>query len=386
MSTRVAFVTTHPIQYQIPLFRILHEKPDIDLTVFYCHQPDQDQQGDGFGVAFQWDIPLLDGYNYEFLRNVSQNPSVTAFRGCDTPEIDGRIRDGRFDAVIVNGWVVKSCLQTLRACRRHRVPCLVRGEANLLRPRPWWKHIVHGHLVRQYAACLYIGQANRDFYRRHGVPEERLFPAPYCVENSRFTSSGQGLPRAELRRQWNIPEQGLCFLFSGKLETKKHPLELLQAFRDVTAGGHPAHLLIAGDGPLHTVCEQYVRQHGLPVTFTGFLNQSRMPDAYRAADCLVLPSDHGETWGLVVNEAMCCGLPAIVSDQVGCRADLIIEGETGASFPFGDWSALTIAMSRWAREPARVREMGQAVRKHIDNYSPDVAVQGIERAIHSVAH
>ena len=90
---------------------------------------------------------------------------------------------------------------------------------------------------------------------------------------------------------------------------------------------------MVGSGELEGTCHQQAERRGLPVTFTGFLNQGEIADAYAAADALVLPSDSGETWGLVVNEAMACGLPAIVSDHVGCVADLVIHGQTGLIFP-----------------------------------------------------
>ncbi len=136
---KLGILTTHPIQYQVPWFRALASLPDIDLTVFFCMFPDSKQQGEGFGVAFEWDVPLLDGYHYRVLENISPQPAVGSFKGCDTPEIDRIVRDEGFDAFIVNGWVVKSCLQLLWACNKNKVPCVVRGESNNLRPRVWWK-------------------------------------------------------------------------------------------------------------------------------------------------------------------------------------------------------------------------------------------------------
>ena len=382
MPFRVAFVTTHPIQYQVPVFSELARRPELDLTVLFCQIPDAAAQGDGFGVDFQWDVPLLDGYQYEVLRNVAKKPSVTAYHGCDTPEIAERIRRAGFDAVVVNGWVVKSCLQTLRACRTLGVPCIVRGEANLLRPRPWWKHWLHGRLVRRFSAYACIGQANREFYTRHGANNDQLFASPYCVDNARFSSAG-GDPsrRLSVRQHWGIEEDRVCYLFSGKFETKKHPLELLEALSVAVRANNNLHLLMVGDGALRPACQQFADERHLPATFTGFLNQSEITDAYAAADCLVLPSDHGETWGLVVNEAMACGRAAIVSDQVGCRQDLIVEGRTGLSFPFGRWSELADRLTELASDRSRLRRMGEAAAKHVAMCSPAAAAEGIAQAV-----
>ncbi len=87
----------------------------------------------------------------------------------------------------------------------------------------------------------------------------------------------------------------------------------------------------------------------MPLHVAGFQNQTELPAWYAAADVLVLPSDGGETWGLVVNEALACGTPAVVSDAVGCAPDLALDrdpGRTGAVFAVGDPAALADAVER----------------------------------------
>lgn len=384
MKLRIAFLTTHPIQYQVPVFRHLAKHPELDFKVLFCQLPDARSQGDGFAKSFKWDIPLLDGYQYEVLTNVAARPSVTNFAGCDTPEITQRIRREQFDAVVVNGWVAKSCLQTLWACKRARIPCIVRGEANNIRPRPWWKRQIQRQLVRQYSACLYIGQASKSFYRSHGVPDRKLFPALYCVDNDRFAKAAAVVDRQTARRQFQLSPKATVFLFSGKLIEKKHPLELLVAIRAAAEAGAKLECLVVGDGELRANCESYARQFNLPVRFAGFLNQTQMAEAYVAADCLVLPSNHGETWGLVVNEAMACGRPAIVSNQVGCAADLIVRGQTGEVFSHGDWRELSTLLRQTAESPELLRQWGEGAQRHVATYSPEAAALGIAQAVQSV--
>lgn len=393
---RVAFVTSHPIQYQVPVFRHLAERDDMEFEVLFAMLPDAVAQGVGFGVHFEWDLPLLDGYKYSLLNNVSSSPGVTHFRGCDTPDIVDELKRWQIDVVVVNGWVVKTCLQTLAACCRLGIPCIARGEANHLRPRPWWKRLLQKRLVRSYDAVLPIGSANRDFYLSHGVPEARMFAAPYCVDNARFEhASQQALERRDqLRNQRRIPPDAVCFVYCGKLEQKKHPVELIGAFlkasRTVVGNGNsgPMHLLVVGDGELRNKCEFLVSEFGrlnpgedVPVTFTGFRNQSQIVDDYVAGDVLVLPSDAGETWGLVVNEAMVCGRPAIVSDLVGCAADMITDGRTGWTFPFGDWDALTDVLLKVSRIAGKLPEMATDCRSRAAAHGPDVAANGIARAV-----
>ncbi|QDV43157.1 GDP-mannose-dependent alpha-(1-6)-phosphatidylinositol dimannoside mannosyltransferase [Stieleria neptunia] len=382
---KVAFVTSHPIQYQVPVFRHLHARTDLDFQVLFAMLPDAAAQGAGFGVEFEWDIPLLEGYEYDVLENVSTNPGLTHFRGCDTPGIKDELRRREIDVVIVNGWVVKTCIQTLRACNQMQIPCIVRGEANRLRRRPWWKRMLQRQLVRRYDAYLPIGKANREFYRSYGIDEERMFDSLYCIENERFARISESTEddRQSFRRRWNLPEDSVCFLFCGKFEAKKHPFELVESFSRAFRSGKESnrmHLLMVGDGELRLRCERLAAEHNLPVTFTGFLNQSEIVASYTAADCLVLPSDHGETWGLVVNEAMACGRPAIVSDQVGCRDDLIIEGETGFSFAFGNWDQLASLLQRASGDEVDLRKMGAAACRRIADYSPKNAAEGIARA------
>lgn len=387
---KLAILTTHPVQYQVPWFRKLSRQPGVDLTVFFCLLPDARQQGDGFGVEFKWDIPLLEGYHYRVLCNVAKHPSVTSFRGCDTPEIASILKQGNFDAAVVNGWVVKSCLQTLWACRRHGIPCLVRGESNVLRPRAWYKRLIHRVLLSQYSACLAIGKANRAFYLRNGVEASRIFMTPYGVDNDWFATRAALAreQRGEFRREWGIAPDAVVFLFSGKLIPKKRPLDLIRAMAEAqqsSAAKLNWHLLIAGDGALRAACESLATELTVPVTFAGFLNQQAMPGAYAASDCLVLPSDIGETWGLVVNEAMASGLPAIASDQVGCHPDLIVPEKTGFVFPCGDVQALSRCLMDMAENPGRCREMGAVAREKVSGYTDDAVVAGILQALEAVS-
>jgi len=381
---RLVAVETHPIQYKAPLFRRLAAHPKIDLTVLYAMIPDAAGQGAGFGVPFSWDVPLLDGYRYEVLENHAKNPSVTRFSGCDTPGLFNRLRRDMPDAVLVNGWVVKTCLQALWACRRLGIPCLVRGEANLLRPRAKWKHLLHRLLLMQYSGYLAIGSANREFYQFHHCPENRIFWAPYAVDNGFFAVQATARigRRDELRAAFGIPSGACVFLFAGKLEEKKHPLDLLEAVSLLPADVRArVHVLVAGDGSLRGECEQLARDKQIPVSFAGFLNQSRLPDAYAAADVLVLPSGAGETWGLVVNEAMASGLPAVISLGSGCCADLVVEGETGHAFVPCDTAALAKILDRYLNDSGRARRQGRAAALHIDSFSFEKIEAGLLAAL-----
>jgi glycosyltransferase involved in cell wall biosynthesis len=381
---RVALFATHPIQYHVPWFRALSGRRDLAVKVFFGQVPDAQQQGVGFGVDFQWDIPLLDGYAFEVLQNVAVPPSLGTFAGCDTPDVGKRLREWAPDLAILTGWQSKMLVQAWWACVRLQLPRIVRGESNAMARRPLWKRAVHRAWLRGFDRFLAIGRANRDFYLRAGVDEARIHPCPYFVDNQRFADAARLLraQRTALRSTWSIPDATTCYLFCGKLIAKKHPLDLLRALERAVAAGAPAHVLMVGDGELMPEARALASNARLPVTFAGFLNQTEVVGAYVAADCLVLPSDAGETWGLVVNEAMACGVPAIVSDKVGCGPDLISEGVTGATFPLGDTGALAQRLIEFARDSARLRAMGAAACERVTTgYSVARATEGTLAAV-----
>jgi glycosyltransferase involved in cell wall biosynthesis len=370
---RLGFLISHPIQYYAPIFRELAKQ--CDLTVYFAHRQTGEGQADaGFGDAFEWDVDLLAGYRSRFLTNVARQPSTDRFGGCDTPGIRAEIADGRFDAFVVPGWGLRSYLQADRACRRARVPVMVRGDSQLVGKRRavirLAKALLYPRMMRRFDGYLYVGRRSRDYFEHYGARPSRLFFAPHCVDNDAFGSAGRtGRP---LRNPSRNPAR---LLFAGKLIERKHPLDLIRAAALLQAGGASVEVAFAGSGALEAGLRRAAQEAGLAAVFHGFVNQSALPATYAAADMLVLPSDGRETWGLVVNEAMACGLPAVVSDAVGCGPDLVEEGATGAVFPLGDVAGLAAAIGRTlALDPVR---SGEAVRARIALYSPRRTARGI---------
>jgi glycosyltransferase involved in cell wall biosynthesis len=388
---RVAVVSTHPIQYQAHWFRSLAARPALKIHVYYCHRASpQEQAHAGFGVAFDWDLPLLDGYPHTFLENVARPPGPGRFAGYDTPEIKNVIRGGHYDAVLINGWHYKSAWQAIWACRKSGVKVLVWSDSNLHSNRSIPKRMAKGLLYRSFIprfdGCLSVGKWSREYFLYYGARPERVFFVPHSVDTDRITAASHRLEprRAQLRRQWGLDEKDSVFLFAGKFIDKKRPMDFVRAITQAKCQGAAVQGLMVGDGPLRESCGHFVREHNSPIRFTGFLNQSQIVAAYVASDLLVLPSDGGETWGLVVNEAMTCGRPCIVSDYVGCGPDLIEIGKTGAIFPMGDVNALTGFVTDLAREPSRVAFMGAQSRYLIQKYSTEAAVEGMLHCLTSI--
>lgn len=384
---RVLAIASHPIQYQAPWFRALASTPSIDFSVLFMQQPDSQEQGRGFGVAFTWDVPLLEGYRWRKVPQLRGRGGLHGFFAARVAHPRALLRELAPDVVLLTGWHVWPLVQMLLAAWWAGIPVIMRGESNALRRRPWLTRALHRILLAPCAAFLPIGRANRDFYRGYGIADRRLFEAPYFVDNARFTQAAAEAmqDREQLRANWSIPPDAVCFCYAGKLEPKKRILDLLDALKIAMRQPVRLHLLVVGSGELMVEAKAKVAEHGLPVTFAGFLNQTQIPSAYVASDCLVLPSDYGETWGLVVNEAMACGRPAIVSDRVGCADDLVTHGETGAVFPFGDTSALARHIAELAAQPSRLLAMGEAARQRVlQHYSVEQSVAGTVRAIEYV--
>ena len=391
-TPRLLVVGSHPVQYHTPMFRTLEADPALASDVLYLSLPDARTQGLGFGVAFTWDVPLLEGYRWHQARSGRGRGITSGYGGVwlANPLVElgwgpSRLRP---DAIFLTGWHFLGLVQVHLVARLLRIPVILRMDSNGARPRSWLLNRIYGVLFRGVAVGLPVGQANARWYRSNGVAADRLIPSPHFIDNASFAvqAAGQRNQRQALRQRWGIPEGAFCFLFAGKLQDKKRPQDLLKAIQILqessTTRAGAIHLLIVGSGHLEESCRAQVAADDLPVTFAGFLNQSEIAAAYAASDCLVLPSDHGETWGLVVNEAMACGLPAVVSDLVGCREDLIIEGKTGLSYPCGDPGALAACLVRMAGDPEASRRMGEAGQQLVERaFTVEAAVAGIRAGV-----
>ena len=381
---RLAIVTSHPIQYNAPLFRALAQRADVQ--VYFAHRQTADQQGAaGYGVAFQWDVDLLDGYPSAFLENRARTPGIDRFSGCDTPGVASLLSRRRFDACLVTGWNLRSYWQAARAARRAGLPVLVRGDSQLGTARSTAKRaikrLVYPRLLRRFDGCCYVGQRNREYLAHYGVGPDRLFFAPHCVDNARFEAAAVSARagRERIRASWGATPGDLVLLHVGRLVELKRPADLLRAAEALNARGWPAHVVFVGDGPLAEELRRVAAAVNVRAHFAGFRNQSELPSCYVAGDLLVLASE-SETWGLVANEAMACGVPAVVSDAAGCVPDLIEPGRTGDRYPVGDVPALAAAVVRLVPALAS-RALDEALRAKLQVYSPEMAARGVLAAV-----
>jgi glycosyltransferase involved in cell wall biosynthesis len=386
---KLALVTSHPIQYHSPWFREMARRPGLDLEVLFCHLPSPaEQAAAGFGVEFEWDSSLLDGFRYRLLRNVAANPSVNRFSGLDTPEISEIVSKGQYDAVLLFGWSYKSAWQAIGACWRNKIPLLVRSDSHLHTNRRSWKKLLkalpYRLLIPKLDACLAVGQWSAEYFLHYGARPDRVFIVPHTVDPS-FERDSRALSvnRAQLRSRWGMGPAETIFLFVGKFTAIKRPVDFIRGILEARKRCASIAGIMVGDGLLREHCQRLVEELQLPIRFTGFLNQSEIVPAYIAADVLVVPSD-AETWGLVVNEAMSCGRLCLVSDRVGCGPDLVESSDCGFVFPLGDVDALASRMVDCASRSERVIAMGERARAVAARYSVPAAVESLLQALSSV--
>jgi glycosyltransferase involved in cell wall biosynthesis len=385
---KLAVITTHPVQYYAPWFRCLAAETDIQLRVFYLWNPEVTRHRDRtFQRQVEWDIPLLDGYPWEWVPNRSKDPGSHHFMGLYNPAIVRRVIAFQPDAALLFGYAYLTHMLMIGSPYLKAIPFLFRGDSHLFgRPIPYpysLKKIFRKLVFKRFARFLAVGKANHDYFLEHGVRNNQIDHCPHCVDNDRFSLTEQQRIRSrnQWRQAWNIPDHHDVILFVGKFETKKQPVELLRAFLE--ADLDRTSLVFVGSGELERELRTLAGEAGAQqVVFSGFANQSVMPEVYAAADLLILPSrGHAETWGLCVNEAMASGLPVIVSSHVGCGPDLVEPGKTGWVF-----DALSYhEMVRVLKEAVAVREdwkkMGRLSRKTILNYSFSEAGRSLERSL-----
>lgn len=382
---RIGFLLSHPIQYYAPIFRALAAR--CDLQVFFAHRQSAAGQADaGFGVAFEWDVDLLSGYQSKFLPNVARHPSTDHFNGCDTPGIRKEIAEGRFDALVVPGWALRTYWQGVLAGRKAGVTVLVRGDSQLGGHQKAWirlaKRLVFAQVLRRFDGFLYVGQRNRAYLTHYGVPERRLFFSPHCIDNDLFGAASEAARRdgvADKGAGRRVPR----ILFVGKLMARKRPVDVLCAADMVSRRIGPVEVVFAGSGELEPELRRVAAETKVATTFLGFVNQSQLPAVYSSADVIVLPSNSSETWGLVINEAMACGVPAAVSEAIGCAPDLVENGVTGATFADGDVAGCARALeSVLALDGAATR---RRLAERMATYSPARAADGIVEAALALA-
>jgi glycosyltransferase involved in cell wall biosynthesis len=380
---RVALIASHVIQYQAPFFRLLAERPELDLDVLFCSTDGAVSYRDPeMQTTLRWDLDLLGGYRHRFLRNFGSGEGYTRLIN---PGIVPALLFGRYDAAIFFlGWGTVTSLLGMAACRMSGTPILMFGDSSFPPPETSVKGTLRAGFLRAIVGLtdqyLVSGTLNADYYAHYGADRARFHLVPWAIDNTRFEHGARFADgeREALRQRFGITTDQMAIVYSGKLLPRKDPMTLLRA---VDAMQHRANtaVLFLGHGELREELESFARDRGLHVHFAGFVNQSELPQHYAMADVFVLPS-RDDPRATVVNEAMACGLPIVITDRCGPSGDIVQHGENGFVFAAGDVAALAAHLDALS-DPVLRRSMAQRSRDIIAGWGYSRGVEGVLEAL-----
>jgi glycosyltransferase involved in cell wall biosynthesis len=383
---KLAIVSTHPIQYNAPVYKLLSERKKIHIKVFYTWENSKDGVFDiKFNQNIKWDIPLLEGYEYEFVKNTSKKQGSHSFKGIINPNLNKQIEKWGANAVLIFGWNFHSHIRAMRYFKG-KIPVFFRGDSTLIDEKPGLKTILRRIILKtifkKIDFAFYVGKNSKDYFLKHGLKEKSLVYAPHAIDNERFIDSNRKYDSVAIQWQQDlgIKKEDIVFLYAGKFESKKDPEILINAANHLNSDKYK--FIFAGDGFLKNQLYEMANKN-INIVFLPFQNQSIMPVLYRLCDVFVLPSKGpGETWGLGVNEAMACSRAILVSDKVGCAPDLVQNGKNGYIFKAGDIEDLVKRIGNFNKENCIT--FGNNSFKMIQDFSFKNIANAIESAINKL--
>jgi glycosyltransferase involved in cell wall biosynthesis len=388
---RLAYLVTHPIQYQAPLLRRIAAEPGIELTVFFCSDFSLRSYLDPyFGKVIAWDVPLTEGYRYQILPALGRTDRLSFWRPFNYG-LARRLDQGNFEVLWVHGYNRWFHWLAMAGAKIRGLKVLVRDEATLLSaPRNKLKRLakrVFFLILRNLVdGFLAIGRLNAEYYQSYGIGPDRIFSVPYAVDNAFFQQKAReaSRERERLRSELGLEPGRPIILYLSKLSTVKRGADLLEAYirmsPDQVQEPTP-YLLFVGEGDQKQILEARARAlNWSSIKFLGFKNQTELPRYYDLCDVLVLPSVF-EPWGLVINEVMNAGRAVVVSDQVGCGPDLVRRGENGEVFKAGDIAGLSLALHELVGNLPKCRALGQKSLQIISKWGIEEDAAGLKKAL-----
>ena len=371
---RLAIVTSHPIQYNAPLFKLLNERGNISIKVFYTWGKEvmENKFDPGFGKSIQWNIPLLEGYGFSFVKNTSPDPGTHHFKGIINPELNNEIEAWKADALLLFGWSFQSHLKCLRYFH-NKIPVLFRGDSTLLDEKRGIKQALRRLFLKWVYShvnfAFYVGENNKNYFLAHGLKPAQLIYASHAVDNERFFGPSDRYEEQaiEIRKNLGIQTDDLVLLFAGKIEAKKNPFFLIDLLNRIS--DQRLKILFAGSGALQSDLKSLAAKDDR-ILLIDFQNQQLMPAIYRVANLFILPSaGPGETWGLALNEAMASGRAVIASNKTGGAIDLIEDGVNGLILDLKNNAPLKELIQSCLNDKQKLLEMGRQSQLKIQSFT-----------------
>jgi glycosyltransferase involved in cell wall biosynthesis len=377
---KIAIISSHPIQYNAPLFALLVEKGEFQLRVFYTWGEDavKPKFDPDFGKVIEWDIPLLEGYSYQFVKNVAKRPGSHHFFGIDNPHLIYEIEEWGADVVWIWGWSFKSQLMAMRYFSG-KIPVWFRGDSiSLARPKglqSLMRSVFLKWVYKHVDFAFYVGEHNKNYYLENGLDSDQLVLANHAVDNDRFVNSSISKEEIkQFRASLGLAENDFVILFAGKLEPRKNPFYLKEIWNYISSPN--IKLLIVGNGPLEkelkSLCKGDKR-----ICFLDFQNQTRMPKLYQSCNALILPSV-SETWGLAMNEAMASGIPVLASENCGGAIDLL-QDDCGFIFPLNNPQLVANTIGNWHNDEEFYKNLKIKAKRRIKEFSYEKIVEVVNQ-------
>ena len=371
---RLAYLVSHPIQYQAPLLRRIAQEPGIDLTVFFGSDASvKGYRDEGFGgIVVKWDVPLLEGYQHEFLPVLRD----TGNEGTFSPINHGLFQrlastaDGPpFDILWVHGYTTALQLYGIACGKLAGIPVITRSDSRLMGPRPSGakeavKRFIFHVMGQILDGAFTVGKLNTEYMRLYLGDDLPLYLLPYAVDNAWFQrQAALAAPRrAELQAELNLDPARPVILFASKMQTRKHCDDLIAAYALLSPGSdlepYP-YLVLVGDGEERAALQQQAAATGFgSIRFCGFKNQQELPRFFDLCTVFVSPAS-AEPWGLIVNEVMNASRAVILADETGCIPDLLTDGVEGLIYRTRDVPALARALRSVLETPGLAGQMGR---------------------------
>lgn len=385
LSNSLAVVVTHPIPHFSPWFREITAMGQLRLRVLFCCDWGSSEYRDSeFNKSFEWDIPLLEGFDFEFL-SVRRRPERLTFWEVDNPDVGSALERFGPDVVQGFGYAHRTMWRVWNWARRRQKPFLLYSDSTLTERPALWKRPLKKAVVQSFYrhvdGALSVGDNNAAYHRSYGVPADRIFPGVLPIDRRRLLESVSDRveARRRVRKTYGIPQDAFVVLFCGKLTPRKRPYDVMEACHGVAQQGFPAWSLIVGDGPERQRLENAIGSGDVSnAVLSGFVNQTSIGEYYATADAMAVTSER-DPHPLVVTEAAAFGLPVVISDRVGCigSRDTAQPGVNALVYECGVQSSLQGCIRRLGQD----RELYDELSKHASSVAEEQDAPMAARAL-----
>jgi len=374
MRRRLILITEIIAPYRVPVFNALAERDDIDLHVLFLSHTDP--------ILRDWEEPLKElCFSYEVLPSFRRR--VGKYNLLLNRRVTRALEQQCPDVILCGGYNYVASWRAAYWAKKRKIPFILWLESTMGDQRE--QRVVVEMLKRRFLdlCCGFVvpGKSSAKYLEQFGIATNTIYRAPNAVDNQLFFEGAKNA-RAQargLRQQLELPDR--YFLNVGRLVPSKGVFELLEAYAKLeeplrsTVG-----LVFVGDGRARPELESRASKI-VPgyVRFVGFVQKNQLAAYYALADAFILPT-RSDPWGLVVNEAMACSCPVIVTDIAGCAADLVQDGWNGLVVPASNPAKLNGAMQSLMSSQELRFSMGQRGLERIVAFSPDSCAAGIAHA------